>query len=226
MSCPSPQLTPLCTRDGKGRSPLARLLHALNQPLTGLQCSLELAVAGPRPVEHYVRTLREGLDLTGRMRTLVEAIRELVDAQSYCLEKAKPLRFDTLLRETVEDLRPVASSRQVHLALRSKASLLVEGDNKHLATALFRSLESALTLAREGSTLQIEAVVEATRARIVMLWSPGHLPEHSPFSRQELGLLIAEAAWERAGVEWEITRMHGMQTFTLRLPLLSPLAAH
>jgi hypothetical protein len=26
------------------RSPLARLLHALNQPLTGLQCSMEVAL--------------------------------------------------------------------------------------------------------------------------------------------------------------------------------------
>ena len=33
----------------KGRSPLAHLLHEFNQPLTGLQCSMELVVAGPRP---------------------------------------------------------------------------------------------------------------------------------------------------------------------------------
>jgi len=55
------------------------LLHALNQPLTGLQCSLELALVSPRPAEQYVRTLREGLELTGRMRVLVQAVRELAD---------------------------------------------------------------------------------------------------------------------------------------------------
>ncbi len=61
------------------RSPLAELLHALNQPLTGLQCSMEVALAGPRTNEEYVQGLREGLVLTGRMRVLVEAIREVMD---------------------------------------------------------------------------------------------------------------------------------------------------
>ena len=32
------------------RSPLGQLLHALNQPLTGLQCSMEVALAVPRTV--------------------------------------------------------------------------------------------------------------------------------------------------------------------------------
>src|SRR5271155_2287298 len=56
------------------RSPLGQLLHALNQPLTGLQCSMEVALAAPRTPEQYARGLREGLELTERMRTLVEAI--------------------------------------------------------------------------------------------------------------------------------------------------------
>jgi hypothetical protein len=55
------------------------LLHALNQPLTGLQCSMEVALASPRPIEYHVPRLREGLDLTERMRSLVDAIREVAD---------------------------------------------------------------------------------------------------------------------------------------------------
>jgi signal transduction histidine kinase len=77
-----------------GRNLLAHLLHALNQPLTGLQCSLELAAASPQRREEYVRTLREGLELTGRMRILVEAIRELADTQPSDTEtlRAVPVR--------------------------------------------------------------------------------------------------------------------------------------
>ena len=37
----------------KGRTLLTHLLHALNQPLTGLHCSLELALAGVRSTEQY-----------------------------------------------------------------------------------------------------------------------------------------------------------------------------
>jgi hypothetical protein len=65
-----------------GRTPLAHLLHALNQPLTGLQCSLELALVELRSPEEYARTVREALHLTGRMRVLVEALREIADSEA------------------------------------------------------------------------------------------------------------------------------------------------
>src|SRR5208282_797823 len=105
----------------KHRGALAHLLHALNQPLTGLQCSLELAVAGPRPSEQYVRTLREGLELTARMRILVEAVRELADLQTSRQEsetpEVEPLLLDALLRDAVTDLLPVAESKRVQIRL-------------------------------------------------------------------------------------------------------------
>jgi hypothetical protein len=44
---------------------MEQLLHGLNQPLTGLQCSMEVALAAPRTVEYYTQRLREGLELTG-----------------------------------------------------------------------------------------------------------------------------------------------------------------
>ena len=77
--------------------------------MTGLQCSLELAVASRRRPEGYVRTIREGLNLTERMRVLVEAIRELTDTQPNA-EAEETFRFDELLRDTVDNLRPVAAA--------------------------------------------------------------------------------------------------------------------
>jgi hypothetical protein len=209
----------------KGRSPLAHLLHALNQPLTGLQCSLELAVASPRPVEQYVRTLREGLDFTGRMRMVVEAIRELEDTQPSDSEDAEPVLLDALLRATADDLLPVAETKSVHLLLESPAPLPVRADRPYLTTLLCRFLESALSLARQGSDLQITATPEPAHACLVVSWKQGPLPEHSPFSRQELGLLVAQAGWERAGAEWSQTRAETTQTCTVRLPLAFPINA-
>src|ERR1700683_4169073 len=78
---PRPSAT---TVDGEGGgeaasrfNPLAVLLHELNQPLTGLQCSLELATVGSRTPEEYINTLHQGLDLVARMRLLVETVREI-----------------------------------------------------------------------------------------------------------------------------------------------------
>lgn len=227
MSGASPRLAHQAGRAllPKGRSPLAHLLHALNQPLTGLQCSLELAVAGPRPAEQYVRTLREGLDLTGRMRILVEAIRELADIQQADSEEGEPFLLDALLRDTATDLAPVAETVGVHLLLVSHAPLPIRADRRNVATLIFRFVESALSQAREGSDLQIVATAEQEHVQLVVSWKLGQLPEHSPFSRQELGLLIAQAGWERAGAEWTHARADTMQTCTVRLPLASPFTA-
>lgn len=218
MSGPQLLPQPASHAQPEGRRSLAYLLHALNQPLTGLQCSLELAVAGPRHVEQYLSTLNAGLELTRRMRVLVEAIRELSDTQSEPQEDA-PLRLDTLLYHTVKDLLPVAETMGVHLALVSNAALPVRANRQCLALVIFRFLESALSLTRQGTELRIEANAEPEQAFVSVSWKEGASPEHSPFSQPELGLLIAQSKLEQAGAEWSRTRVANRQVCTIRMPL-------
>ena len=203
----------------KGRSPLAHLLHALNQPLTGLQCSLELALAGPRRPEQYARALREGLDLTARMRVLVEAIRELADLEQEEMGGSATVRLDALLRDTVEELRPVAECRSLRLSANCEAALPLQIDRRFLVPLMFRFLECALSLAAEGSDLLITATTEQNRAVLAVSWNDGPAPEYSPFSRAELGLIIAQAGWKQAGAQWERKQLGGRQTCTVRWPL-------
>ena len=206
----------------KGRSPLAYLLHALNQPLTGLHCSLEVALASPRTAEQYDRTLRDGLELAGRMRTLVEAIRELAETEqedaATAGEEIVPL--EALLREVLSDLRPVAQARGVRLRVTGDGMLPVQTSRARLAEVLFRFLDSALSLAAWNSIFRIDAKSEGQEACLAVSWSKTReTPEHSPFSRQELGLLIAQAGWKRAGARWESESGEQVQTVRIRLPL-------
>jgi len=208
----------------KGRSPLAHLLHALNQPLTGLQCSLELAAAGRRRPEEYVRTLREGLDLTARMRVLVEAIRELTDTQPEA-GAVEIFRFDGLLRDTADDLRPVGEAMGVHLLPVSSMPLSVKADRRCLAALIFRLLESALALTQKGSDLQVVLTPEPEQVCFAVSWTPGPPPQHSPFSRQELALLVAQDGFERAGWQWTHTWEKTVHICTVRLPPTSAFGA-
>src|ERR1700734_1741879 len=137
----------------EARRPLAQLLHALNQPLTGLQCSMEVALASPRTIEQYVQGLREGLKLTERMRALVEAIREVadvdaiapIDANSARDSEAGTAELRSLLDEIVGDLAPVAESKGVRLALASSTScLMVSAKRPQLAPLMFRLIEAVL----------------------------------------------------------------------------------
>jgi hypothetical protein len=205
-----------------GRSPLAHLLHALNQPLTGLQCSLELALIGPRTVEQHVHSLRDGLELTGRMRVLVEAIRELVDLQEAEAEEMEVIGLESLLRGTVEELLPVAEAKNVRIVLEVGACpLSIQAERQRLSVAGFRFLESVVSRAAQGSIVRISARSEGKEAYISVRWEAGKslIQTHASFSPSELALLIAQAGWERAEAQWHVERTHEAETVIMRLPL-------
>jgi signal transduction histidine kinase len=224
MSSSGPQLAPSTVDTANSNIPakerilLAQLLHALNQPLTGLQCSLELAVAGPRRPEQYVQVLTESLELTQRMRLLVEAIRELTDERGHRGE-CETFRLDTLLHETAEDLLPVAGMRGVRLIVEDDPPPTVYAERAQLAQLLFRVLDSALTLASENGELRLAARRERELAVVDISWSEAAPPEHSPFSKAELGLLVARAGFENAGAQCSVTRSGNRQGCQIRLPL-------
>lgn len=185
------------------RSPLEQLLHALNQPLTALQCSMEVALILPRTPEQHVRVLREGLELTERMRGLVEAIREITDIEA----EKKPLTLETieltnLVLEAVEELTPVAEVKGIRLALDSGTATPWQGTigKAQLATVLFRIVDSVLSLALPRTALQVEMRSAPRQLWVRMQWQAKQ--PRTSYSRPELGLLVARARLEQAGVEW------------------------
>jgi len=202
------------------RSPLERLLHALNQPLTGLQCSMEVALASPRTVEQYVQGLRDGLDLTERMRALVGAMREVaeVDREKEKNEQPETIEWNPVLREVLDDMKLVAEAKGVGITLGGIAefSVLLKGGRRRVSTLLFRTLESALSLADRGSGLRIEMGMETVATWLRVRWYAGLA--QIEFSRPELGLLVVQAGWERVGAKWERERAGNLETVTVRLP--------
>src|ERR1700734_299364 len=213
------------------RGPLAQLLHALNQPLTGLQCSMEVALASPRTVEQYAQGLREGLELTERMRALVEAIREVADvdavtptdADSALDSETGTTVLRSLLDEIVGDLAPVAGSKGVRVTLddSSTSGLMVKAKRPQLAALMFRLIEAALSLADWGTVLRIEVDrglnPAPSPARIRIEWRAKKKASRSAFSRSELGLLVVQAGLERVGAEWRREHAKDLETLTINL---------
>jgi len=222
-----------CERAGF-RNPLERLLHALNQPLTGLQCAMEVALASPRTGEQYVQGLREWLELTERMRALVETIREVVDAaqaeeagKKDSDQDAEAIDLSALLREVSEDLKPVAEAMGVRITLDCSAasSLMLAAGRPRMGGVAFRCVESMLSLADAGSELRIDAgdkpQENMSQDKMKKQWIRLRWYAKAPraeFSRAELGLLVAQAGWERAGAKWERERSENLETVTVRLP--------
>ncbi|MFZ0770918.1 MAG: hypothetical protein WCA49_19620 [Candidatus Sulfotelmatobacter sp.] len=225
----APQNAPALAKTAT-RSPLGQLLHALNQPLTGLQCSMEVALASPRTAGQYAQGLREGLELTGRMRALVEAMREVADIAEEKTVNQETAELASLLREAVEDLGPVAEVKKVRIALdfssscSCASSFAVRAARAPMASAIFRLVDSAVSMAAPGTAVRIEAGSESNAVWLRLRWQAG-MPR-SALSRPELGLLIAQARMERSGAEWgrAETQAEGMETETLtvRLPCAAP----
>ena len=203
------------------RSPLEQLLHALAQPLTGLQCSMEVALASPRSDAQYVQGLREGLKLTERMRALVEALRAVVDGEEEENEEPETIELKTLLREVLDDLEPIAEVKRVRIVSdwTAASSLALKAGRRRLGTVVFRFVESALSLADSGSALQIETGGAPDEAWIRLRWHAGS--PRPAFSRPELGLFVAQVGWARVGAQWERERTQDLETLTVRLPRVS-----
>jgi signal transduction histidine kinase len=216
------QNQPTAAPEGRHRSPLAQLVHALNQPLTGLQCAMEVALARPRTVEQHVLGLRESLALTERMRGLVEAIREVAEMEEADIASREGQtrgwetgELENVLREAAEDLRPVAAEKNVRIALdfsaapaafpqsitrpHSSSRQSLSGQSS-FAPVIFRLLDSALSLAESGTVVQMQGRMEK-EIWFRVQWQAA--APRSESSRPELGLLTAQAWLERCGAEWQ-----------------------
>ncbi len=225
---------PLAVEEITGRSPLAQLLHALNQPLTGLQCSIEVALAGSRTPEQYRQGLRDGLALTERMRALVEAIREVADGLDKDENEIPNEMTDlaAILRETVNDLKPVAESKAIRMEIEFDCFFIsvIKARRQELGGIAFRLLDSLLSLAAEGSAIKIstakisavkiEAGAAPTGDSLRILWEAND-ESRQPSSRPELGLLVAQAGFERCGAKWQRMWDGKQETLSIRLPGIS-----
>jgi signal transduction histidine kinase len=205
------------------RSPLAKLLHGLNQPLTGLQCSTEVALASPRSCEQYEEGLRQGLELTERMRVLVQAIHEVANVEEENQAALENIELKNILREAIADLVPVAEVQGIRIdfdyGTASQLPITMRADRQEITAAIFRLLESATSLAEGGSTLRVEAEGSGENALIRVAWIGRPAPE---FSRPELSLLVSQAGWECAGAQWRRERVENLETVTIRLPHRNP----
>lgn len=205
--------------EGAGLTLFAQLLHALNQPLTGLQCSLELALSDKRTPEQYVDCMRGGLELTERMRNLVAAIRELLEIEAAQSEARERIDLCSLLRETLGELQPVAEAKRVRLSLDCR-SLSVNAGRRGLTSTMFRVLESILSVAAPESLLSIGTSADAGSACVRVCWTEKKTePPHGRFSGPELGLILAKAGLRRAGVEWKDEQAEDQQLICLRVPV-------
>ena len=211
---------------------IADLFHALNQPITALQCSLELGLRLPHSEERYRDTLQVALQHVERIAQQLSGIRGLMQAEDPG-DHPQVLSLTTFLRELVSDLEPVAESLGVELFLQGTSPCHVQFEPHRLQQALFYLLEFALWSSPTGKELKLDlseqrnaAVLTLSGAHFAPAEADGANPGPERGSRelsQRLALAIVGRTMEAAGGTLRVERTAAALHIELRLPLESAL---
>src|SRR5271166_5251889 len=117
-------------------------LHKLSQPLTALQCSLELSLIRDQTSAEFRASVEAALENADRLRQSLLLLRELSDADDPG-DISAPIDLQRLLQELREDLLPVFESAGGRFDLTSDL-VQIRGNGTKLTRALFYLLEYLL----------------------------------------------------------------------------------
>lgn len=222
------------TQQGRFTSDAA---HELRTPVTVLLTQIQTALARPREVADYQRTLQVCQRNVQRMRRLIESMLELarLDAGQDTLRQT-PFDVSSLIQECVELLRPLALERGIKVETELITPMSYEGDRDRLAQVITNLVTNAISYNREGGEVRLAtqhkddfvAISVTDTGRGIASQDLPHIFERfyrADLSRAAqsgqtgLGLAISKAIVEAHGGRIQVLSEAGKgSTFTVYLP--------
>ncbi len=120
----------------------SNVFHDLSQPLTALQCSLELALVRDQTLEEFRDSVEAAIDAAEQLRQRLLLLRELSDAEDPG-DASTPLALDRLLLQLREDMLPLFESAGLTLELICEPVEVLANEGK-LTRGFFYLLEFLL----------------------------------------------------------------------------------
>jgi K+-sensing histidine kinase KdpD len=207
---------------------LPDLFHALNQPLTTLQCCLELCLPPANRLDKRVRRhLRLALRQVESVVRVTGNIRELVNPQAMEVIREET-DFNDCVREMAADLSPVAESENKKISLRVRYCGPVNIAANRLREVLFRVIEFAIHRARTSTTINVSAKRRENAAVLTIGFvgsgSPtttvGKLKTHHDEAPQDrVDLAIAGRIIAAAEGDLEVEKHSNRYALKFRLPV-------
>ena len=145
--------------DDVRRRMFADISHELRTPLTIISGEAEVTLRG-RDVrtEDYRTTLSRIVDLTGQVARLVEDLMFLARSDTADLQVHKhPVLASAILQESAEDLRALASSRDIGVELQTPAGAdaRIDADPSRLSQLLLILVDNACRYSEAGGRITI-----------------------------------------------------------------------
>lgn len=133
----------------------AEMFHSLSQPLTVVQCSLELSLANDSSPQEFRASVEAALENTQRVRQRLDVAREMINADDPG-DTSDAVSLELLLQRLAEELLPLAASQDCMLQVSGRP-LRVRTNPGKLERAFFYLLEFLLSASDSGGCIQVQA---------------------------------------------------------------------
>jgi signal transduction histidine kinase len=168
---------------------------------------MELALWGERSAAEYRAALEQSLDLADHLVRWIASLRDLAESAAPCgaLER---VALGELVRAAVEELRPLAESRQVEITFGGSEEVCVQAHPERLREAIFRTLHNALQASPEGGAVRVALSASEGMASLAVFDQrpAARLGELESWREAStLGHVFLEAAKAR-NLEWAIAQ--------------------
>jgi heavy metal sensor kinase len=177
----------------------ANVAHELRTPLAILQGETEVAFRTPNLPEEIQSVLISNLEELDRLKRLVNDMLILAEAEAGRLALSKePINLKLLLFDLIEQMRLLATDRNIQIELIGPAELWIEADNSWIRRALVNLLDNAIKYSKDGGKIEVSAAMKGSFAELkIMDDGIGISPEDIPriFDR----LYRADRARSRVG---------------------------
>ncbi|MCX5850539.1 MAG: ATP-binding protein [Deltaproteobacteria bacterium] len=214
--------------------------HELKTPLAVLRGEIEVALKSERTTEEYERILSSNLEEVSTISSIVEDLLLLARFDSRVIDMVfEPVNLEILLGEVIDDIKILASEKNISLSLKVGNDMMVQADRKYLRRLFLILLDNAIKFTGRGGAVSISVNVHACRVAVSVqdtgigisvddmprlferFYCADKSRSHKGFG---LGLSIAKSIAEAHGgiIEVESVPGHG-STFTVTLPFVTVL---
>jgi len=135
---------------------LDELLHALNQPLTQIRCSLELLLLTPASPEKCKEALTVALGQAERASKISSAMQLVIEIERDEETQSRKTGLARAVEAALADFAPVVECTGINIVRHEMAGCEIAAPAKSLSTALFLLLDQLFGRAEGTDTLHIE----------------------------------------------------------------------
>jgi heavy metal sensor kinase len=156
--------------------------HELRTPLAILQGETEVALRSPNLPEEIHALLASNLEELDRLTRLVNDMLTLAEAEAgRQVLKREPVDLKELLEDLIDQMRLLATDRNISTELQGPPELWIEADKLWLRRAIINLLDNAIKYSENGGKIEVSVAMEGAIAKVAIKdYGIGILPADLP----------------------------------------------